>query len=503
MITIQNWKKTVRYIKFDINNNSFINIDEIYWLDFNINKYLQLENQKWYNIYYILNDFYNNRSEKNIYKFNQIWIDLDYCDLSLEELLKDIKLKLNILPFKINKTFKWYHVIFNLESSLKLINTTIYKELYKYINTKLWWDKKMKDITSILKVEWYIDHKDNRKYLITNVYINKDNKITSAIAENILKKDLIFDTDREKKIEEKIKNKKIRNTRIENIDWLELISYLNKIPKYSWITIINNWIKWTTWLKLYEEDWKTTIKDFSWKGRYWISWFLLNYILKDLDNLTKMSEYAKILSIFWIKLRENYQPTKFPLMYLLWLKKDDIVDDLNNKIIWKDKWFIMKLLISINYILNNTEEEYIEEKSIIELLKLSKSKNSKDKIRKWLIQLSTLKIKLEKKELIEDKIYNKEFFKNIVDLEIIKDNRWVRKYKVKFLKIKDDNKFYTGLILTSNVEKTWKYKIKIDELKKLTWVDNYNMIRERYLLPYKKEKLIKWYKKEWNYIIYY
>ena len=70
------------------------------------------------------------------------------------------------------------------------------------------------------------------------------------------------------------------------------------------------------------------------------------------------------------------------------------------------------------------------------------------------------------------------------------------------VKIKNNNKFYSSLILLANLSLWWAFKIKIDELKELTWLTNYDNIRDRYLKELKDMKIIREYEKDWNYIIY-
>ncbi len=530
---IKNDKKIINYVLLNTNTLSFknveVNLDSIKKTNtFNIDSYLKSMNNKWYNVYYILNDFYKDRTEKNLIWFNEIWLDIDieedFDDIiewqTLEDILDNSMNLLWFQPHRVNKTYKGYHLFYKLSKELYELNKDDYKDIFKVINESMNWDPLMKSITSILKVEWYIDHKKDRRCLITNIYKNKENIITKNDIQLLLSKNIILDTSRKNKIENKISNKKILNSKIEEIDALKLIDKINKETKYhvsvSWNNIDKTW-----WLKLYKENDKYTIKDFAGWNRFWIKYFILNHILKDvLDTKEKMIEYNKILSLFWIKLRENYIPTKFPLYYLLWFKKDEIVDEINDKILNTDKWLLLKVMIWHNYLSQSSKSDEISEKDIIDLLQLSNSSNSRNKVKKAFIKLSYLKIKQEILELNEEtwQIINIEQYKNIIDLEIITRNKQ-RFYKIKLLKninnfklininlellkIKQDNKFITALFLTSNLEKSWKYKVKIEELQELLWIKSYDNIRDKFLTNLKKEKYIKNYLKEWDYIIYY
>ena len=469
-------------------------------------------NNSWFNIYKIINDFYSSRTEKNLIHFNKIGIDLDYYDKELPILLSEIKEKLWFLPNKINKTFKWYHIFFDIPWKYNLISFDNYLKLYDYINSYIWWDKAMRDITWILKVEWYLDLKDNRNYLIENKYNNSENNIlTSEKIEEIIWEEINLDLNRQEEYILKINKKENNKKRINSIDALDLIQTLNNDFWYN-IKIKDNWIEWTDGLKLYKEDWIYSIKDFSNKSRYWNQNFLLNYVLENENKDDKMKKYVMILSKFWINLQENYSPSKFPLFYLLWFKKDDVVNDVNNKIMWNEKWLLLKLLISYNYLINKNKSNWVEIKDIIELLWISNSSTSRDKIREWFIKLSYLKIKIVKNELQNNKIVKVEHFKNLIDLKII-NNTLIKLDTINFtnlinvnlelLKIKNDNKFYFSLILTSNLQKFKKFKISINELLEITWFSSYDKLREKYLKPLKDEKHIRDYKKINSYIEYF
>jgi len=499
----------MKYIAFDYKDKNFINVED---------NELKLFNDKWYNIYQVLNNFKYRRVEEEVLELNYIWIDIDYLKYNyLEELLTFIKSNTWLTPSKINETYKGYHLFFRLEN--KNLNTLIYKDLYNSINSKLNGDKNMKSITWILKVEGFVDNKNNRNFIIKNIF-NSENVILEEDIKRLLNIKTVKYENRLEKYESKLENKKITNEIIEEIDAVELISYLND----SWYTIevknatiANKWVL-TSGLKLYNNNGKYEIKDFSWHTRFGIRNFLLNFVLKDLIGDNKVKEYVKILSHFNIFLNTNYKlSSKFPLYTVLWFKKDEIVSNINDKIVGEDKGIMLKCLIWYTYLSKELNTEYIKEREIIELLWLSVSKNSKDKIRGAFIKLSYLKIKTECKVLLEDKIVNKEEFRNMFNVEIIKgSNNGEVSYNVSFLnkltkyinlnidllKIKNDNKFYASLILTSNLQINGAFKINIEELKELTWLNSYDTIRDRYLKELKEEKIIKRYKKEWNYIIY-
>ena len=147
-----------------------------FWKDTNLkDKYFEKKdikkaNKEWYNIYSVLNDFTDRRAISDIVWFNAIWIDLDYFNGTLQDILDNCENLLWFYPTKVNKTFKWFHLFFDLDENLYEMDENDYVELYDKINKYLGWDPKMKDITAVLKTEWYIDNKDDRNFEIYNVF---------------------------------------------------------------------------------------------------------------------------------------------------------------------------------------------------------------------------------------------------------------------------------------------------------------------------------------------
>ena len=98
---------------------------------------------------------------------------------------------------KINETYKWYHIFFDFSKELEYLTLDSYRELYNFINSNLWGDSNMRDVTWILKVEWFLDNKDGRSYEITNIYnnpankLNKDYLITYGLKAEFRKEELV------------------------------------------------------------------------------------------------------------------------------------------------------------------------------------------------------------------------------------------------------------------------------------------------------------------------
>ena len=133
---------------------------------FNEKDFKKLNKDGW-NIYESVNTFFLEwRKEKDLGRFNASGIDLDtgveHKFPSFKELLSYIIQKIGVIPSRINETYKWYHIFFDFSKELEYLTLDSYRELYNFINSNLWGDSNMRDVTWILKVEWFLDNKDGR-----------------------------------------------------------------------------------------------------------------------------------------------------------------------------------------------------------------------------------------------------------------------------------------------------------------------------------------------------
>lgn len=385
-------------------------------------------NQNGFNVYKSINSFHSGKREINCLEdFLGIWIDLDYPVWKKEqrhEVILRIKKTLWVLPCKINDTYKWYHLFFNLSSSLKRLSFNSYKECYHLINTLLQGDPKMKDITWILKVEWFYDKKVWREdYLITTVYDEKKNELNKEFFENLwikLEYQDIEKVEKEKEKREKKEMKKMRNEKdIEKIDALEFITMINELAKEreewfdDYIELVKTWDHysiWGTWgLKVLKNWTKYEIKDFADKSRYWLKWFFFNWYLKDENDVTKkLLLFMKLLKKLntWIVLGYWADKLSYSKMWTLEIVNNiaqreknrlplfenqdlnEINDIIKSKLWWINWWQMMKvvtwLLVYATKNKKTLDEIIISEKELMEILWLSISKYNKSILR-WIL----------------------------------------------------------------------------------------------------------------------
>lgn len=331
------YKWNILYLAMDFNNNWRVNT---FYNEEDISKY-----KKEYNIYKSVNTFIsNNRRIKDLYEFLWIWIDID-DNISEEILWKRIENLNWLMPKKINKTYKWYHVYFSFSPELYLISKKNYELIWHKINSILKWDVFMKSITWILKVEWTIDFKDDRNFEIYNIYdshnyINK-NLLSFFIKSNNLniRRIKYRNINLEEKNKKKGNKKERNNSLVENLCALKIINKINEYhnQKREWfnkkIEFINKTnknisIKWYSWLKLYynKNNNKWEFKDYTisnnWEKRYWNMWFLQNFYFKDeQDKFVLLNKF--LYSSFWIILNKNVWDTAISeQLSLAFIKKD-------------------------------------------------------------------------------------------------------------------------------------------------------------------------------------
>lgn len=352
-------------------------------------------NKQGYNVYESLNSFlWARRKTINLYQFKHILIDLDYKGKEKEDFFvtkkksKFLEDKYWIIPIEINETYNWYHIIYKLADELMFIKNEVYKELFRLLNLYYEWDNKAPQITWMKKLAWTIDNKSDNKFIIKNIFNNKDKigeiwinhlkqlwcisenaKINNIYKTNIkwiklnyIKPWFIDNVQFQKNIENKlfnewikIKNKKTSEDLIESIDFNLVVENINKRfsewnPDYKKeVKLYDNWsIDKTNWLKYYynKKRWKYEVYDFTWKMRFWNQKFLLNYYFKDFDINKRFNLTNKFFKdFFWIDVSFNYFKAGFYIYkkFLFDLYKWNLYYR-NNK--WKEE------------ILENTELKY-------------------------------------------------------------------------------------------------------------------------------------------------
>lgn len=423
------------YLALNMNNSSDVKT----FTEENHTELIKLNNEG-YNIYQSINSFFDTkRTSENIKEFTWFWIDLDYSIWKKEErheVLTRIKRVIWVLPSKVNETYKWYHLFFSITPELKRLTTESYKESYNMINVLLQWDPKMKDVTAILKIEWYSDKKFWREdFIINTIYSDTQVRITKKVLEWLwLQLNLVTEEEFIKKIDKKEKNisRKFRNEKdIEEIDSLEFINMINTLCdeqeewfcKYieleEWGSNSSYSIKDTGWLKVYREDWKKyEIRDFTDKFRFWNRSFFLNYYLDEwIDKSKKYLYLNKVLKNLdsWLSLGlwgDKFSYSKLWAIDIVnnTVKREDvgiktissnsdldqidrIIKDNNNSNI--QVWQVMKVLTwllkysSVNK-LRITDEVLVSERELMEYIWLSVSKLNKEVLRKILVDMSRM-----------------------------------------------------------------------------------------------------------------
>ena len=491
-----------KYISFNLETHKFKNVYQKInnWKIWLWMKLLDIENNNINknNIYEILNDFENDRKESSLIWFNYIWIDLDYFEWTLEDILKMSFESLNIYPTKINKTYKGYHLFYKLSDNLYNLNIKQYKKLYELINISIWWDEKMRSVTWILKVENYIDYKNDRNYLIKNIYLNNNNILNENNCINIIWEKLIYEN-RKLKLENKIKRKNRNVDLINKIDAIDFINWLNESWLFSEIKVENWAIDDTSGLKIYNNK----IEDFSVWNRMWNRNFLFKYVItKNNINLNDSIEFWKLTkmlnNIFWIKLTKKIEwlpiynnflnhwinNNKFKLSKDVW---NNILNSFNELILSNNKkGEIKRLYIILNQLIyeNNLDIKkwiIILEKDILNKMNLKNDSYNKNKLRKNLLLLSNLNLEVVKKINWEEFIHYKRLFefwinnsKNKLNSFYIKSNINVRKIiwlkKEVLENIKDNSLFNMVIDIDSWISNFNSFSINKDLLKEKTWI---------------------------------
>lgn len=248
-------------------------------------------------------------------------IDLDGTDkeqtyLNLVKNSYKTKANFNIFPNYVIETYKGFHVIFAFHQDIHFLKEEIYLSFFQFINEIYNWDKRFKPITGMMKVPWFIDHKDWRNFLIKEKDFKKSaNRIDLEQFSSIFS---IHWNEKKKFLKAENQIKIEVDALIESIDAKELIKVLNR-NYMQWVYWFNKPIKIskdkvsindTNWLKLFynKEEKRYTFKDFAEKWRYGILWFLWNYYFEFYKN---DFNYAKkflenfIYENFWIVVAYN------------------------------------------------------------------------------------------------------------------------------------------------------------------------------------------------------
>ena len=355
--------------------------DIILWNLANQSADLKKYNDNWYNIYRTFNTFFDwKRKISNINELRYVLIDLDYKNtekedyISLRKRCKELEFKYWIFPTEINETYKWYHLLYALDNSLYYIQNKYYIELANTLVEFFNWDLNAKQITGLYKMVWFLDHKDNRNFLITNKYTTtKSQKEKTSIKIELLKKfwiipenywyqDILkksiywiktkwntkWEIDYNKfklaQNEKLLKLSKIIDKKSDKTDVYEMIENIDAI---KFIESINNYDKWifkniniivndksidsTHWLKLFYKNKKWQIKDFAWKNRFWNRLFLINHVLGLSEEKNEKIKKEKLLGYVWF-LRDKFWITfnKSPINF--YLSSKIVFDYINNNI---------------------------------------------------------------------------------------------------------------------------------------------------------------------------
>lgn len=496
-------------------------------------KELKEYNKLGYNIYFILNDFYEKRTIENVVWFNYFWIDLDYFKGDVEDILENCENLLWFIPSRINKTYKWYHLLFELDENLYNLDTVQYQEIYKRMNEYLDWDVQMKDITGILKQEGYIDNKWERNFEITCVFNNNQN-IWFEEVELFYWQPLKF-VDRAEKFKVKSEKKKRASDMLMKIDWLSFIKSINNNPNvFNNIKISVDWgkIDWTSGLRLYEKSWFNIIKDFTDKKRFGNRFFLYNYIIKEKLWITDYSKKeSKVIlnkimwwlnSEFWISYNRklNMLPlvdakfqtnmNKNTLVLEDWKGLDvDILNDYNTMVLsfWK-KWEIEKLITAINMLVYKNDLDLnkgimIKEKDLIEVMGLSMFPENIKQLRRNILLLSnlnTLDIFIDWLTWMTEKKYRRLF-----DFSILEKN-WVakRNYNVNkklyvwenlIAMFKKSEHYHLAHTISTTISQFWSYSFNLPQTMDNMWIKDKRVILW-ILDKMKEEGYVKWFEQK-------
>lgn len=512
---------------------------------------LHLLNKQGNNVYFILNDFESKRTTNDLIWFKWIWIDLDMQSKDtktsfqwpISDVLTLCNEKLWFLPTKINRTYKWFHILFKLSPDLYLLDKEQYVSLYKEINKRLGWDDKMKDITWILKVDGFIDNKKDREgFVIKNEFTNMDNEINTKIAEKILWQTIKFDTKRIEDYQTKTLKKDRSNNMIEDIDALDFINSINNnndVFKDIYIKVNGDNIWDTSGLKIYNDGGIHRIKDFSGKNRHGNRLFLYNYVIKELMWITDFKEKESAKKIWKIM---GFLSNEFGIKFNKSLSKKPITNSFieqtfrNNKMelddeVYKelthqklvetynatfsnnsDRWMILKVIVWLQKYeqenkLNFMKGEWVDEEKFLKTLNLSNKTENKQKIRHYLLSLSYIKMEVPVEETIWNNRLVKWFkYKNIYEYWLGKDRFWKIYYNIKmFLKpkkkiflpteilsLKQWNHFNLAYTITTWIEEFKTITIPMEEIYLKLETENIKTIKE-FCEKIKSRNIIKWY----------
>jgi len=437
-------------------------------------KEFQRLNLEWWNVYESVNTFFLEwRKEKDLEKFNAIWIDLDVWIEnkfpSFKELLAYIIQKIGVIPSKINETYKGYHIFFEFSKELEYLTLDSYKDLYNFINSNLWGDSNMRDVTGILKVEWFLDNKEWRAYEIKNIYnnpankLNKDYLLTYWIKAEFRKEELVI-----KKGKQKLRNKQD----IENLDGKSFIEGINElvdsnhylfrkrielIEQGEWLYGIDSTdgLK----LKLNKDTDKWEICDYSIRKRSWIYPFLYNYYFKDESTDIKNKGKTVILKKFGINSQMGWDKVSENAVVSFWFQNKEYIRD--NQILksegYKELLEIDELIkkmnldnirtnslsllfdgfsflsVKQNQPLHSQNGLLISENELLELFWYSINTGNKKKMRELALELSTLKFTEKKTKIIYGKELTLSEVKYIFSLwfATAADEKWKIYYNIK------------------------------------------------------------------------
>jgi len=516
------------------------------WKFLDLKETLREEQKENRNIYFILNDFDSKRSESDLVWFCNLWIDVDCLwddSVTLETLLEDSLKYMGFVPTVINKTFKGFHLVNKLEQWLYYWDVDQYKRVYDYINEKMKWDLNMRSVTGILKQPWFLDFKDDRRFMIQEIYKSEVEveigDLERMFSEKIWEDEKIWEKDFsvlfDKKREDVYKNKilkKERNVRMFNeIRFEDFAKRVNSAPK----TMFNHRIEINEVAGIVDNDTslrlrKWNLYDFSKnKRRDWVYGYFIRVLLKWVkeENMGKVFGWLKqtfgisfnknleLKPIYSTMFEVNLQNNEFQVEKKkeLGFSEDGIalLDSYNNLIkSSSQKGRLQRVMIWLNILAYDSRLDFnqkwgvlLEEGQLLNTMGLSCSDKNKKDLRSDLLLISNLNIMSV--EVNEDSWRKFEKYNRLLEFSIsmekwkatlynIKSNfRPSKKLWINALTLqvaKKPTSFYLAISIQSKISEFWGCSLNIEKamgdlgVKSLSWL-------RKFLQKLKDEKIIK------------
>lgn len=525
------------------------------------------ENHNKFNVYKSINTFWNwKRTERSIWQFIWIWIDVDMDKtngwISDEKTIVSISQKhIWIKPYKINKTWNWYHIYFNFSDDLWGIDIPTYKKIYEYIRDVLEGDKGMVSATWILRVVDFIDWKIDketwtpRNFMIKEIYSSNDLITKETLSLLKIKPEYRY-VDFEDEILKKEKKRWIYERNRDVVNEMDSLLFVEKLNNGGYNIDIRKMGEWyydvwdTNWLKLYNSDWIWRFKDFSGHNRFTNDLFVRNYLLKDIENeKDRFSELAKIyMNIFWISLNTKKAHMSISMALDIVDRRFSVWDVIsegvlnrnvtNIEIIRKKYWseafvkFVLWLFtLEVNEKLSGDWFFIIEMNKLLSHFWLSKDFNNRKMIMELFDTLSSLETTLRVNDIVEGKsiwfIQSERPFtvrfseesgttSRLVWIKINDNCDWKKYIRIaesmhlltKQFSKNNNWEYEVAMRITMATQSFWMYKRKITTLQKDLWYnysqDSKNKVKVFEFLDKCISNKIFWSyeEKNWSVIIY-